>query len=159
MENSKFKQKMRQCTKDHGDFFVGFGEWVRDTTLGEDNNGPIDGGSDPRYMGMPEESSPPAHDSEVVDIALARLYGALCHISRPVSPSTSRLPNPMPSHPPPFMAGAAIVSLSNIYIYIYTEQHPLFFYIYIQERKVVDPACFYLRNVNKKQGPPTKSVL
>lgn len=46
---------------------------------------------------MPEQRPPLPRDGEVVRVTLATLYRALCHINRPISPSTSQLPYSMPA--------------------------------------------------------------
>lgn len=48
---------------------------------------------------MPEQSTPLANDREVVDVALAGLYGALSNIGRPICPSTLQLSYSMPAMP------------------------------------------------------------
>ena len=40
-------------TKENGDFFIGFGKWVRDAALREDDEGSIDCGPEPRVVGVP----------------------------------------------------------------------------------------------------------
>ena len=85
-----------EITQDDGDFFVGFGEGVGNPQVGEDDDGAVEGGSQPRDVGVPEEGASLAHDGEVVHVAVAGLNRALGHISRSIGPTTSQLPNAMP---------------------------------------------------------------
>jgi len=75
---------------------VGFRERVWNTTLGQDDNGSVQGCPEPEYVCMPQEGAPLARDGEIVHIALARLDRALGNVCRPVGPPRPQLPDTMP---------------------------------------------------------------
>ncbi|GER47234.1 uroporphyrinogen decarboxylase [Striga asiatica] len=83
-------------TEYNGDFLVGFLERVRLVFLGEDDDGPVERGPEPRDVGVPEKGSALAHYREIVNIALPSLDRALGYVRRPIGPSTAKLPNSVP---------------------------------------------------------------
>lgn len=96
---------MKQCrgdivtnrvTKYNGDFLVGFFKRIGFIAPGEDDHGSIYGGSQPRDVSMPEQSSSLSGDHEIVRVCLPCLDRTLCYVSRSISPAASQLPNSMP---------------------------------------------------------------
>lgn len=86
-----------RLTKHKDSFLVGCRERIRHPELWQDDDGTMDGGSQPENMGMPEERASLAGDGEVVHVALARLNRTLRDVRRSISPACSELSDSMPT--------------------------------------------------------------
>ena len=83
-------------TEDDGDLLVGRRERVGHAELGEDDQGPVDGGAEPGDVGVPPQRAALPGDGEVVHVALPRLDRALRDVRRAVRPPRPQLPDAVP---------------------------------------------------------------
>ena len=99
-----------QLTEDDGDLLVRRRERVGDAELGQDDEGPVDGGAQPGDVRVPPQRAALPDDGVVVHVALPRLDRALRDVRRPVRPPRAQLPDAVPA----MHAAAATISMQQI---------------------------------------------
>jgi hypothetical protein len=93
------RRRRRTLTEDDGDLLVGRRERVGHAELGEDDDGPVDGGAQPGDVRVPPQRAALPDHGEVVHVALPRLDRALRDVRRPVRPPRPQLPDAVPGRP------------------------------------------------------------
>lgn len=89
-------QEPIEHTEDDRDLFGGRGEGIAVLHLWQDDEGPVHSGAHPGDVRVPEERAALAGHGKVVEVALARLDGALRDVGRPIEPPGPQLTDAMP---------------------------------------------------------------
>ena len=85
------KKKVVELTQYDNLFPIWFGKRVRNSKLGQDDQGTMDSGPKPEDMCMPPKCASLACKSKVIDLGLARLNWALGYVCWPISPTCSQV--------------------------------------------------------------------